>query len=239
MVGAAEIPEEVRQDISIYLGPQEKILKAVSSISGKIEAIGEIWLILTTHSIFFHTREFKKEPVIALISRNDLKEIDYFQKQSEISLAFFPKKKQGNVTRLTFPIEKKEELENWCEDVADLINFRMETATGVKVYPKPAQEHSSDASAPSVTKPAAKNDIPDKKIPAQAKHPEKTTLAAAKTLFKTDDVRIVATTGKTGENMSPPGNFNAKYVIIATLVSILVAYIWYSFFRLLSKKAGK
>ncbi|MEW6711411.1 MAG: hypothetical protein AB1403_16420, partial [Candidatus Riflebacteria bacterium] len=79
MVDAAAIPENIRQDISIYLAPDERVLKAVNSISGKSSA-GEVWLILTGQSIFFHTREPAKKTVVALVARNDLKEIDYHQK---------------------------------------------------------------------------------------------------------------------------------------------------------------
>lgn len=254
MVEAGKIPENIRQDISIYLGSEEKILKALSLVSGKIEAVGEIWLILTSHSIYFHTRELSKEPVIALLPRNEIKEIDYFQKQYEITLTFFPKKSNANSTRLSFPIDKKGELEDLCDEIADLINFRMETPAGVKVYPKPSELQSKPSeepkkdikkapTSPSSTREIGKSEIKDSK-PAQKADPRQSSGATSKVVASSSpktsvpNVKIVSST--TDEKINcKSGNQEAKYVLIATVVSILVAFIWYQFFKAIGNKTGR
>jgi hypothetical protein len=55
MAAITQLPETIRSDISIYLAPEEKILKAMSSSSDKSGVSGQIWLVLTTRSLFFHT----------------------------------------------------------------------------------------------------------------------------------------------------------------------------------------
>lgn len=258
MVSVAGIPDKIRQDIAIYLGPDEKILKAISPDSGKIA--GEVWLLLTSNSIFFHTCEKGKEPVVALIGRNEIKEIDYFQKPAEIVLTFVPSRNPGNTTKLTFPIGKKSELEDFCEDLADLIDFRMETKAGVKVYPRP--EESKAATEQPVSKKADTRDAGEKAVKkgetGQGKPPAKENMAAGKTIKSppsspsspvekpaedlkkaTPELKIVAgsgnitRTGVTGqvENGTAP---TARYIFVATLVSVLVAFIWYQFFKVIS-----
>lgn len=219
MVDLVGIPEKIKQDIAIYLSPEEKIIKALSAASGK--TAGEVWLILTSRSIFFHTCEPEKEPVVALIGRNEIKEIDYFQKPAEIVLTFIPAKNQGNTTRLSFSIDKKDELEDFCDDIADLINFRMETASGVKIYPKP------DEKLATPVKPAEKKPEPAKVEAAKAQ-------PAAKPVVKPvppQDVKIVA--GESDNGVSP------RYILFATLISLLVAFIWYQFFRAIADKPRK
>ncbi|MDN5278604.1 MAG: hypothetical protein PWR01_2569 [Clostridiales bacterium] len=258
MVDAGKIPENIRQDISIYLGPEETIIKALSSVSGKIEAIGEIWMILTTKSIFFHTREFEKESVIALISRSDIKEIDYFQKPTEIALTFYPRLKQKNTTRLSFPIEKKKELEDFCEEIADLISFRMETASGVRFYPKPDEQKTESTGkeqtqkASNLTKDSVKSgtDAPEKKpvveplVKGKTKtEPSIKSEKLAESFVKPErnsgpKVKIVSSAdtelNKKSDTKSGP---EARFVIIATVVSVLVAFIWYQFFKALARKS--
>ncbi len=263
MVSVAGIPEKIRQDIAIYLGPEEKILKAISPDSGKIR--GEVWLLLTSNSIFFHTCEHGKEPVVALIGRNEVKEIDYFQKPSEIVLTFVPLRNPGNTTRLTFPVSKKTELEDFCEDLADLIDFRMETKAGVKVYPRPEESKSGSQKAPESKSPAkvtteksekdntvstgaakadesGKSDKSGKSTPSQGTV-EKPSIIEKKSSTQSSkpapELKIVATPGrieKTGsaepkENDAAP---TARYIVVATLVSVLVAFIWYRFFKMIS-----
>lgn len=245
MIESVRLPDNIRQDVSIYLGPEEKILKALSSMSGKTEAIGEIWLILTSHSVFFHTREFNKEPVIALLARGEIKEIDYFQKPSEIVLTFFPRKNQANSTRLSFPIEKRNELEDFCDEIADLINFRMETSAGVKVYPKPAdtpqpekksEKNSSvksEVSSPRIViKPEAakeaSSNIAEKEMPTERF-----------TKPKAPEVKIVSSATNTSKDQLKSDGPGARYIVIATIVSIVVAFIWYQFFKAISSRSGR
>lgn len=244
MVSAAAIPENIRQDIAIYLAPGENIQKAISSESGK--TVGELWLLLTTNSIFFHTREHKKEPVIALIGRDAVKEIDYFQKPAEIVLTFIPAKNQSNTTRLTFPIDKKTELEDFCEDLADLINFRMETKSGVKVYPKPEEPEKDQKKSEKKTEtsPAKQEGIVTAKQESVKSEKPRTNESVRKEPAKTQteplkatpEVKIVAPGGQT---LSESGAPTARYIVVATIVSLLVAYIWYLFFKAISGRQSK
>ncbi len=261
MVSVAGIPEKIRQDIAIYLGPDEKILKAISPDSGKIA--GEVWLLLTSNSIFFHTCEKGKEPVVALIGRNEIKEIDYFQKPAEIVLTFVPSRNPGNTTKLTFPIGKKSELEDFCEDLADLIDFRMETKAGVKVYPRPEESKSRSQKAPESKSPAkvateksekgntvlstgaAKADESDKsgKSTKSQGTVEKPSIIEKKSSTQSSkpapELKIVAAPGKIEKTGSAEPKENdaaptARYIVVATLVSVLVAFIWYQFFKMIS-----
>ncbi len=228
MVNEAAIPAAVKEDISIYLGPDEKVVKAISSVSGKIASIGEIWLLLTSHSIFFHTKEHKKEPVIALMPLKDIKEIDYFQKTAEIILTFVPAKKQGNSTRLSFPASKRAELEDFCDDLADLINFRMETTNGVKVFPRPS-EPAKPATSDALTKePLSRK--PTDKASAKNEMPSLTKESVKTVPSKSAEVKIV---GTSSQNKS----FSLKYALLATLISVIVGYVWYQFFRALNRRA--
>lgn len=235
MVLPAEIPESVRQDIGIYLDPEEKIVKAISSVSTKSSPGGEIWLILTSNAILFHTRETGKEHVMALIARNQIKEIDYFQKPSEIVLTFVPAQNPNNTTRLSFPANKKEELEDFCDDLADLINFRMETSSGVKVFPKPESSDTKTSKADlrirksaAAAKPDHANEAAEKADAAVRQNPPPTS----------PEVKIVTSSADKKlkeEATSKPGTgAPARYIVVATVVSILVAFLWYQFFRAVS-----
>lgn len=142
------LPEAIRNDISIYLAPEEKVLKAIRSGAERTASKGQVWLVLSSGSLFFHTCETGKEPVIALLSRREIREIEYFQRASEVVLTFIPSRNPQNVTRLSFSNAQRPELEDFCDDLADLINFKKETQAGVKTYsatstvemPRPATE---------------------------------------------------------------------------------------------------
>ncbi|MFZ5952401.1 MAG: hypothetical protein ACOYXC_16995 [Candidatus Rifleibacteriota bacterium] len=232
MVDAAAIPENIKQDISIYLAPDERVLKAVNSISGKSSA-GEVWLILTGQSIFFHTREPSKDAVVALVARNRLKEIDYHQKPTEIVLTFIPSSNPNNTTRLSFPISKKAEIEDICEDLADLINFRMETSAGVKVYPKPEETIAKKTEV----KPASAGQASVRPTERGSEKPaEKLVNPEIKARAPIgSEVKIVSRTDQSSEGEPAP----TRYIILATVISILVAFIWYQFFRTISGREKK
>jgi hypothetical protein len=242
MSGRPKLPDNIKQDLSIYLAPDEKILKSINIASGKFETTGQIWLVLTDKSILFHTKRHEKDPVVALIARNNIEEIDYFQKQSEIVLTFYPKKNRSNASRLTFPIASKAELEDFCEDLADLINFRLENKNGVKVYPKAPVEKQPVQATPSGE--AKKPEKAEKTV-----KPEKPAKAAQATKTKQKDSRPkkvagvkIFTRNNSSKSASPQssenGAFSIKpgFIIASTVVSIIVAFIWFKFFHLLTHK---
>lgn len=279
MNAAASLPEDIRQDISIYLAPEETVLKALSPFGNKTSAGGQVWLILTSHSIVFHTRETGKEPLIAMLARKDIHEIEYFQRPAGVQLTFIPVGNTQKVSRLNFSNEKLEELEDFCEDLADLISFRKETASGVKTYsPAPAQQPPKIAQP----RPLKNDEVPELRHAASAiRHadkPEPTAriltgedapaaevstqeAAKTKTTARTEppEVKIIKTPVSAPDNAKPdskiqkPANaegiggsatpgfeFKAGYVIAATLISVLVAFVWYRFFVFVSDwKSGR
>lgn len=283
MNAPASLPEDIRQDISIYLAPEETVLKALSPFGNKTSARGQVWLILTSHSIVFHTRETGKEPLIAMLARKDIHEIEYFQRPAGVQLSFVPVGNSQKVSKLNFSNEKLEELEDFCEDLADLISFRKETASGIKTYsPAPAQQppkiapqrplksdeipelrHAASAirhadkpepaarvmtgeeataaepgvQEPVKTKPKGKNEPPEVKI-------VKTTVNApgnaTGNLEPDSKIQKTAKAEGNGDTAAPGFEFRAGYVIAATLISVLVAFVWYRFFVFVSDwKSGR
>ena len=322
MNAPASLPEDIRQDISIYLAPEETVLKALSPFGNKTSASGQVWLILTSHSIVFHTCETGKEPLIAMLARKDIHEIEYYQRPVGVQLTFIPVGNSQKVSKLNFSNEKLEELEDFCEDLADLISFRKETASGIKTYsPAPAQQppkiapqkplkideipeprHATSAirhadkpeptarviagdevpaaeqstqstqstqSAKSLpqaqeagkTKPAVKSGPPEVKIvkpsvvnhdsssdnaPANvavAAHANTTPIAppASQTGVKPDGkIQKAVSAERNGGTAASGLEFRAGYVIAATLISVLVAFVWYRFFLFVSDwKSGQ
>lgn len=277
MNAPASLPDSIHTDIGIYLAPGEKILKALTPFAAG--AAGQVWLILTSQSVVFHTREAGKEPLVALLPRKDIKEIEYFQKQSGVQLTFIPAGNSQKVSRLNFGPEKQEELEDFCEELADLINFKKETASGIRIYSPPSsatpaaatskQQTATPAAATAQTgqtrqAPAAVE--PELRHAASSiRHADKPEISA---MPKTDasptqavsdsdkpaeprltrqspapaEVKIVKpSAGKSSGQQVNASNatdgnneFRASYVIIATLVSLLVAFIWYKFFMIVS-----
>lgn len=247
MNAPASLPANIINDIGIYLAPDEKIIKALSPFSSGKAAAGQVWLILTSHSIIFHTCEHGKEPLVALLPRKEIKEIEYFQRSAEIQLTFIPSRNTQKTSRLTFGRDKQDELEDFCEDLADLINFKKETAGGVKTYaaprgaettPDPQLRHAASAirhveKAPTLsTEPA---EPPISAVPAASRTGESVKapppgIAAVKIVAPTPVKATSVDSAPIKGNNADYGEFKAGYVIVATLVSILVAFIWYKFF---------
>ncbi len=264
------LPESIRNDVGIYLAPDEKIQKALSPFAGNSSPTGQVWLILTDNSVIFHTRESGKEPLVALLPRKEIGEIEYFQRPSGVQLTFVPKKNTSKVSRLNFGVEKLDELEDFCEDLADYINFKKETSSGIKTYAPPLRQpenlgETTDSLAAKQPRTIDTNNLKhaatairhaDKPAPAlketatQTAPTEKVftnsvdTAKPAATVDKAvgmPDVKIVkpapsakvnseeVLTAATGES-----EFNPVYVVLATLISLLVAFIWYKFFMMLA-----
>ena len=297
MNAPASLPEDIRQDIGIYLAPEETVLKALSPFGNKTAASGQVWLILTSHSIVFHTCETGKEPLIAMLARKDIHEIEYYQRPAGVQLTFIPVGNSQKVSKLNFSNEKLRELEDFCEDLADLISFRKETASGIKTYsPAPAQQppkiapqrplktdevpelrHATsairhtdkpepsarvisgeaapptEASGSETTKPVATaKSVPEEaaraKTTVRSEPPEVKIVKTPVTARfgepggeKTDiKAQAAAKTRGSNEPTAPGFEFRAGYVIAATLISVLVAFVWYRFFLFVSDwKSGR
>ncbi len=245
------LPEAIKNDISIYLAPEEKVLKAIRSGAERTASKGQVWLILSSSSVFFHTCETGKEPVIALLSRQEIREIEYFQRADEVVLTFVPARNPQNVTRLNFANTQRPELEDFCDDLADLINFKKETAAGVKTYsatttvkmPGPAREAvAMPASALRSTASATKHS-PLPPAAGRAKVEPVAPLAAkaeAKPEVKIVKAPVSSLSEKPVERSaaSVSGKVSAEvrvgYVLAATVISVLVGFLWYKFFSSLA-----
>ena len=285
MNAPASLPANILADIGIYLAADEKILKALSPFGAGSSAAGQVWLILTSHSVIFHTCEHGREPLVALLARRDIREIEYFQKQSGVQLTFVPTGKTQQVSRLNFTPDKQEELEDFCEELADLINFKKETAAGVKIYSKAQPATAAATLSPLVSSTgsrpapqATRGDQPQQEDPelrhaaSALKHSDKAakvptspalpvveaaappaTLAepggparpvterpgkkpviapAAPAEVKISKVPVSNRSSESKDTGNDP--LDIGYFITATLISLLVAFIWYKFFMLVA-----
>jgi len=249
----SKLPEKVKSDISIFLAPEEKLLKAVSSLTTGTGQAGQVWLILTSHSVFFHTCQSGKDPVIALVERKALREIEYFQRPEEIVLTFVPALNPQNTTRLPFSIEKRAELESFCEDLADLISFKKETPAGVKTYttpkpvvsvapiktkqtPQPLLRNATSATRTNQN-PAQDNTHPEAKpLPVVTEQqPDVKIVEKPSVTPSAHTVRIQPAGSKTTSESS--AGFKPGYIIAATLISVAVGFLWYQFFKFISNRS--
>lgn len=142
-----QLPESVLRDLQLYLSEGESVRKAISSASGVVGRMGELWMVLTDRTVYFHTREFGKEAVVALLLRRDIDSILYFQSRRGYTLTFTPRSAPQNITRVSFPREQREPLEAFCEELADLIEFQAEGHPPIKPG-EPLLMPSSDSRPP-------------------------------------------------------------------------------------------
>lgn len=252
MAVSSHLPDEIKKEIHIYLADDEKVLKAIGSTSGKLGAIGEIWLILTSLSVFFFTRRYGREPVVALIERKNLDKVEYLQKISDITLTFIPKRNPSSATRLSFPIEKHEDVDNFCEELADFIQFKKQTTDGIKSY-QPEQKKQEQSYARSV-----RSSDPNVKIVSRSKSSKPRILET--TNLKTPQNKADIAEPQTATANHPPSKelpaFNQKnnqkvfpqsqlddsetetvslsFIFSATLISVIISVIWYYFFKSIS-----
>lgn len=245
------LPEAIKNDISIYLAPEEKLLKAIRSGAERTASKGQVWLILSSRSVFFHTCETGKEPVIALLSRQEIREIEYFQRADEVLLTFIPARNPQNITRLNFSNSQRPALEDFCDDLADLINFKKETAAGVKTY-----SSSTTVKMPVPAKKAA--DTPASALRSTASAVKHSSLPPAETRAKIEpvapladkpeikpEVKIVKTpvSAEPDKPVKRPAasggekvvaEIRVGYIVAATVISVLVGFLWYKFFSSLT-----
>ncbi|MFZ2960484.1 MAG: hypothetical protein WA705_26695 [Candidatus Ozemobacteraceae bacterium] len=195
------LPEALQTEIALYLSEGEKIIDALSSASGPVGKLGELWMIVTDRTLFFYTREFSKNPVVALISRVDVKVITYTQTQTGLNLTFQPRNHPLNTVRVPFPSGQIKEVNRICEELAKSIPFEMimdkSRAIPEKPSPRPVLVPKSPVS------PAPEN-------PAPAESPSEPVSA---------DVRLSS------------GDISSfRYIALASLISLLVGYLWYRLF---------
>ena len=167
MDDAVKLPDAVRQDLDLYLDDGEQFLHALPSASGLIGKLGELWLVLTDRRLYFHTREYGKESVVALLPRRDLGSVLYFQQKKGVTLTFTPKSSPQNTTRVFFPASQTAEVDTFCEELADVIHFQREGAPAPIIGPSTTSRPSSSPGSP----PAARGDKASARPPAAAPAP--------------------------------------------------------------------
>ncbi|HOY66741.1 MAG TPA: hypothetical protein PLP29_07610 [Candidatus Ozemobacteraceae bacterium] len=244
------LPEEVSRDLRLYLAEGEAVQKCIASASGMIGRLGELWMVLTDRTVLFHTREFGKEAVVALLPRRDIQSILYFQSRRGYTLTFTPRSSPQNITRVSFPRSQREVLEDFCGELADLIEFQAEGHPPIK----PGEPLSPELRPPSppitsVTAPSpASARQTGTALPAEAAANVPPVVEPPQVEpVVTTDVRIVRPTGLAADGTDArvqtaelklaggegPG---LRYSVLATLTSLAVSFLWYRLFRSLGER---
>jgi hypothetical protein len=160
-------------------------------------------------------------------------------------LTFIPVRNPQNTTKLAFGIDKKDELEAFCEDLADLINFKKETSNGIKSFATAATNGSEKPQSKAGNETGKQE--PDKAMPVRhaasignLNVPPKPSPETAKSVSSTivpeaPEVKLSRTIADSTNSVRKTEGPGFRYVLAATLISITVAFIWYQFFMVLSK----
>ena len=122
-----KLPQNVRDAITPYLLTGEVIDRALLQDNKKPK---EIWLIKTNQAIILHgTQPDKPQPAIMVMALDELREIDYLQKNDDIQVILYSCKNNG---KAVFHFEKTaaKEIETFFEDLGDIITFRYQTDKG-------------------------------------------------------------------------------------------------------------
>ncbi len=122
-----KLPQKVRDAITPYLLTGEVIDKALLQDNKKPK---EIWLIKTNQAIILHgSQPDKPQPAIMVMALDEIREIDYLQKNDDIQVILYSCKNNG---KAVFHFEKTaaKEIETFFSDLGDLITFRYQTELG-------------------------------------------------------------------------------------------------------------
>lgn len=122
-----KLPQKVLDAITPYLLTGEVIDKALLQDNKKPR---EIWLIKTNQAIILHGQQpDKPQPAIMVLALDELREIDYLQKNDDIQVILYSSKNNG---KAVFHFEKTaaKEIEAFFDDLGDLITFRYQTDLG-------------------------------------------------------------------------------------------------------------
>lgn len=249
------LPETVLRDLQLYLAEGETIRKTISSASGLVGRLGELWMVLSDRAIYFHTREYGKEAVVALLPRRDIDSILYFQSKRGYTLTFTPRSAPQNITRVSFPREQRDPLEDFCEELADIIEFQAEghppikpgepllTAatdgrppappippiTTVSTVPAIGSARPPSSPAPAEATPADRNPSPPVTPGVRLAKPMGLPASSGPGL----DAPAAETTLPPVVKLASGEGPGVKYTVVATAVSLAVGFLWYRLFRAL------
>jgi len=240
------LPEAILRDLQLYLADGEIIQKCIASASGVVGRLGELWMVLTDRTIFFHTREFGKEAVVALLPRRDISSILYFQSRRGYTLTFTPRSAPQNITRVTFPREQREPLEAFCEELADLIEFQAEGHPPIK----PGESLPTSAPGdrpplpPVTTVSAVPSLVPSRLVeaaqPAVVQRPPEIQPPAVSPSVRlarpaSPDPEGAPAASSTAVRLVSGEGPGLKYTFLATLVALAVSFLWYRLFLALEE----
>ena len=80
------LPQTILADITPYLCTDEKIEQALLQDNKKPNII---WLISTNQAIILHGQQPEQKPAIMVMALDDIKEIDYLQKDDDIQVVLY------------------------------------------------------------------------------------------------------------------------------------------------------
>ena len=120
------LPQTILADITPYLCTDEKIEQALLQDNKKPNII---WLISTNQAIILHGQQPEQKPAIMVMALDDIKEIDYLQKDDDIQVVLY----SGiNKNKAVFHFEPsaKDEVEKFFLAFGDLITYRLKSPEG-------------------------------------------------------------------------------------------------------------
>jgi hypothetical protein len=261
------VPVSIAEDIALYMTPGEKILDAIASTSGPVGKIGELWMILSDKTMYFHTREFGKEPVVALIPRSEIRVVTYEQHKTGVTLTFVPSGFPRNSIQVPFPKKQKTQVNEFCEKLSKSIPFELVPPPSKSETVPPADTATPRRFPPMSGEPA---DSPAVSNFTKVDHPgtgsgtgsgsgsatgftkpsEPSKAPPSVKIAKSTAPRQVPPAfGFPGPAAAPPANSGAQaqsanleapdfaFVFLATAISVLVAFLWYHLFKSILNKA--
>ena len=121
-----KLPQEILEDIAPHLRPGEAVGKALFQDS---QLPTKVWLVETDQSIVFYGQEPDKNPVVMVCLADEIKEIDYLQKEDYIHVVFYYSKNDGKAG-FKFKREDAKEIDEFLMDFSDLITARYRDENG-------------------------------------------------------------------------------------------------------------
>ncbi|MBF0547838.1 MAG: hypothetical protein HQM08_25595 [Candidatus Riflebacteria bacterium] len=239
---AYRIPEAVNREISLFFSESEKIIGAIPSASGPIGKIGELWMILTDLNLFFYTREYGNNPVVAMMPKKDVKMIVYTPSPAGVTLTINHKTQPLSAVRIPFPKSQTAGVNSFCEELAKDIPVELgskedpgkDAPEKKGEFPQIPKSLKSNVFSPSLNlaNQANKEELKEKTFPEPRisleinRAPEIVKIKPPVVGNDLPKVKPVVTSEKIVTEAESPFWFS----LAAIFFSIIVGFLWYSFF---------
>lgn len=245
-----KVPQNVLKEISLYMSPGEKVLDAILSASGPVGKIGEIWMILTDLTVLFHTKEYGKDPVVALISRKDLQMVKYDHHPNGTTLVFVPSSRPRNTIKVPFPKNQRVHVNRFCEELSKTIPFELVGENDKRILESPPEPQPEIKAKSTVVKPPAppssgppaslrKTEPPKKEVvpeppksvqnPIVPPPPIETKPAGLPADSSVKVVKEASPQPEIVEVSDEPFNL-VKFAFLSTVIALLVTFLWFQLF---------